>query len=93
MLVYEITVDGGEWKEPVARLLCPDPGHAPPCPVPWSFDSVGRPLVVSVCVADAGAATDLAERMRAETGRPVTLAVADPADHAILVEQFRAERC
>ena len=22
--------------EAVARLLCPDPEHAPPCPIPWS---------------------------------------------------------
>lgn len=25
-----------EIKEQISRLLCPDPGHAPPCPVPWS---------------------------------------------------------
>lgn len=94
MLVYEIAIDGDDGlKDTVARLLCPDPGHAPPCPVPWSFDSVGRQLVVSVCVADAATATDLAERVRAETGRPVTLAAADPADHDVLVEQYRAERC
>ncbi|MET9776762.1 hypothetical protein ABZ023_21275 [Streptomyces sp. NPDC006367] len=23
-------------KERVTALLCPDPDHAPPCPVPWS---------------------------------------------------------
>lgn len=94
MLVYEITVDGDDdLKEPVARLLCPDPEHVPPCPVPWSFDSAGRPLVVSVCVDDAAGAEDLAERVRAVTGRPTTLAAADPADHEVLVEQYRAERC
>ncbi|TLF82444.1 SPOR domain-containing protein [Nocardia cyriacigeorgica] len=21
----------------IERLLCPDPNHAPPCPVPWSI--------------------------------------------------------
>lgn len=91
--VYEITVDGGdELKDAVARLLCPDPGHAPPCPVPWSFDSAGRPLVVSVCVDDAATAAELAERVRAHTGSAVTLAEADPRDHEVLVEQYRAER-
>ncbi|WP_040834190.1 hypothetical protein [Nocardia brevicatena] len=24
-------------EERIARLLCPDPDHAPPCPVPWSI--------------------------------------------------------
>ncbi len=94
MRVYEITIDGGDdLKEPVARLLCPDPDHAPPCPVPWSFDSVGRPLVLSVCVDDEAAAAALAERVRTTTGRGTALSEADPADHDTLVEQYRAERC
>jgi hypothetical protein len=59
--------------------------------VPWSFDSVGRPLVVSVCVDDAPVAEEVAERVRAETGRPVTLAAAEPAGHEMLVEQYRVE--
>lgn len=95
MLVYEITIDGGDGtdlKESVSRLLCPEPDHAPPCPVPWSFDSAGRPLVVSVCVDDAGTATGLAERMRAETGCPVTVAEAPESAHPTLVEQYWTER-
>lgn len=92
MLVYTITIDGDDLKDAVARLLCPDPDHAPPCPVPWSFDSAGRPLVVSVCVDDAAAAESLAERVGTATGRTVTVAEADPADHDVLVEQYRAER-
>ncbi|MDQ3787147.1 MAG: hypothetical protein M3422_07890 [Actinomycetota bacterium] len=94
MRVFQITIDGGDdLKETVARLLCPDPDHAPPCPVPWSFDSVGRPLVVSVCVDDVAVATALIERVRAITDLGTTLSEADPADHDALVEQFRAERC
>ncbi len=23
-------------QEQIERLLCPDPDHAPPCPIPWS---------------------------------------------------------
>lgn len=30
-----------EIKERIGRLLCPDPGHAPPCPVPWSVSLRG----------------------------------------------------
>ncbi|MFD9889259.1 hypothetical protein ACFWY9_07955 [Amycolatopsis sp. NPDC059027] len=26
-----------EIKERIERMLCPDPGHAPPCPIPWSI--------------------------------------------------------
>ena len=26
-----------EVAEKIERLLCPDPGHAPPCPIPWSL--------------------------------------------------------
>nr|WP_202510569.1 hypothetical protein [Streptomyces sp. SID5643] len=25
-----------EVKERITQLLCPDPDHAPPCPIPWS---------------------------------------------------------
>lgn len=23
----------------IQRLLCPDPDHAPPCPIPWEIDA------------------------------------------------------
>lgn len=26
-----------EIKTRITRLLCPDPDHTPPCPVPWSI--------------------------------------------------------
>ncbi|RAJ58881.1 hypothetical protein K378_05115 [Streptomyces sp. Amel2xB2] len=29
-----------EIRERIAALLCPDPDHAPPCPVPWSLSLV-----------------------------------------------------
>lgn len=94
MRVYAITIDGGDddLKESVSRLLCPEPDHAPPCPVPWSFDSVGWPLVVSVCVDDADGAAGLAERMRTETGCPVTVAESRESAHPTLVEQYWTER-
>jgi len=27
-------------QERVSRALCPDPDHAPPCPIPWSLSLV-----------------------------------------------------
>lgn len=99
MRVYELILDGDDLEDTVARLLCPDEDHAPPCPVPWNLDSTGRPLVVSVCVDDSATAWELAGRLREATGSAVTLAEADPAGHEVLVGQFlaegplRAERC
>ncbi|MEU9621680.1 hypothetical protein ACIO8F_06035 [Streptomyces sp. NPDC087228] len=34
--IYATEQQAEEVKEHIARLLCPDPDHAPPCPIPWS---------------------------------------------------------
>ena len=34
--LYTTERQARELVEQVQRLLCPDPEHAPPCPVPWS---------------------------------------------------------
>ncbi|MFD7287887.1 hypothetical protein [Streptomyces sp. NPDC059863] len=34
--VYATRQQADEIKEQITRILCPDPDHAPPCPVPWS---------------------------------------------------------
>ncbi|MEU8568910.1 hypothetical protein AB0C51_11200 [Streptomyces pathocidini] len=34
--IYATRKQAEEVKEQITRLLCPDPDHAPPCPVPWS---------------------------------------------------------
>ncbi|MEU7281441.1 hypothetical protein AB0A69_22095 [Streptomyces sp. NPDC045431] len=34
--IYATEKQAEEVKERITRLLCPDPDHAPPCPVPWS---------------------------------------------------------
>jgi hypothetical protein len=88
--VYEIRVDGGEpaLKKRVARLLCPDENHAPPCPVPWSFGYAEEALVVAIC-ATPESADEVVERVR--TLANATLAEVDPADHEDLVEQARIE--
>lgn len=28
--------------EQIERLLCPDPDHAPPCPIPWSISTTAE---------------------------------------------------
>ena len=40
--VYQISVAASDTEQAqtvVARILCPDPDHAPPCPVPWESRS------------------------------------------------------
>ncbi|MFI9625596.1 hypothetical protein [Streptomyces sp. NPDC052042] len=34
--VYATPRQAEEIKERIAGMLCPDPDHAPPCPIPWS---------------------------------------------------------
>ncbi|MBT2491632.1 hypothetical protein J7E96_24515 [Streptomyces sp. ISL-96] len=38
--IYATQQQADEIKERITRLLCPDPDHAPPCPVPWSMSMV-----------------------------------------------------
>ena len=36
--VYQVSVAASDTEQAqavVARIFCPDPDHAPPCPVPW----------------------------------------------------------
>jgi hypothetical protein len=91
--VYEIRIDGGDdmLKGRVARMLCPDENHPPPCPVPWTFWYGSGALVLAIHASPA-AAGDVVERVRALTPLPVTFAEGDPADHEELVEQYRIER-
>ncbi|WP_040789554.1 hypothetical protein [Nocardia paucivorans] len=35
--VFATEIEARELEERIARLLCPDPNHASPCPVPWSM--------------------------------------------------------
>ncbi|MBB4685741.1 hypothetical protein [Amycolatopsis jiangsuensis] len=87
MQVYDIVVPGGdELKESIARELCPDENHAPPCPVPWSLSSAENGLLLTVC-ADQSTAEDVARRVG---GRLPVLA--DPDDYPELIEQYRIER-
>ena len=104
--VYEIRIQGypssGEalaLQAPLERLLCPEPDHAPPCEVPWSFTLAGEDtddftaLVLGVYTS-SGQATQVARRVRTLVGeiRPIALREGDAGEWAELVEQYRVEK-
>jgi hypothetical protein len=104
--VYEIRIHGCPSSEealalqdPVERLLCPDPDHAPPCDVPWSFTLAGEDaddttaLVLGVYTSN-GQATRVADRVRALVGEPrtITVSAGDAGEWEELVEQHRVEK-
>ncbi|MBK0870763.1 MAG: hypothetical protein IJH84_21385 [Saccharopolyspora sp.] len=55
--IYATEQQAEEVKERITRLLCPDPDHAPPCPIPWS---------VRLMPEDADSYPALAEQARIE---------------------------
>ncbi|MFD5480849.1 hypothetical protein [Streptomyces hawaiiensis] len=105
--VYEIRIAGHPSTEealalqdPIQRLLCPDPDHAPPCEVPWSFtvagdgpDDSSTALVLGVYTS-RGQATRVAAQVRtlAGEGRAVAVSEGDAEEWEELVEQYRFER-
>lgn len=61
--VYATQAQADQIKEQIAKLLCPDPDHAPPCPIPWS--------VMTLHESGLGddAYDELREQARIEQGR------------------------
>jgi hypothetical protein len=103
MRVHEIRVHGCEdtaealaLQAPIARLLCPDPGHPPPCDIPWSFtldDTDGACLILAV-ITSPERATEVATHIRPLVGEahPVTVRESDdPGRFEDLIEQHRIE--
>lgn len=46
--IYQISVaasDTEQAKAVVARIFCPDPDHAAPCPVPWESSTDGSTVI------------------------------------------------
>ncbi|MFC8142219.1 hypothetical protein ACFUKV_10675 [Streptomyces paradoxus] len=104
--VYEIRIAGHPSTEealalqdPIKLLLCPDPDHAPPCEVPWSFtladgdDDASTALVMGVYTS-SGRATQVADQVRTLAGETRTVAVSEgeAGEWEELVEQYRFER-
>lgn len=59
--VHATEAQAEEIKERIARMLCPDPDHAPPCPIPWSAQ-----LLHQSDLDDENAYDELAEQARIE---------------------------
>ncbi|MFF9115402.1 hypothetical protein ACF09Y_07220 [Streptomyces massasporeus] len=85
-------------QAPIERLLCPDPDHAPPCEIPWSFtlaagDDASTALVLGVYTSGTRA-TQVADRVRTLVGETQTVDVreGEAGEWEELVEQYRFER-
>ena len=104
--VYEIRIHGYPSSEealalqaPIKLLLCPDPDHAPPCEIPWSFTLAGEDTDASTSLVlgvytSSGRATQVADRVRALVGETRTVAVSEGEAGELeeLVEQYRFEK-
>jgi hypothetical protein len=54
-----------ELKERIIRMLCPDPDHAPPCPIPWSVALLdGESLEEPAVYADLLGQARIEQRLR-----------------------------
>ncbi|MEW2615864.1 hypothetical protein AB0937_38045 [Streptomyces sp. NPDC047880] len=104
--VYEIRIHGFPTSQealalqlPIERLLCPDPDHAPPCEIPWSFtlasenDDASTALVLGVYTS-RGQAAQIADRVRTLVGETRTAAVSEgeAGEWEELVAQYRYEK-
>ncbi|MFJ5728503.1 hypothetical protein [Streptomyces paradoxus] len=105
--VYEIRITGHPSTEealalqdPIQRLLCPDPAHAPPCEVPWSFTVAGdgpdddsTALILGVYTSEEQAKRLAAQvRTLVGEGRAVAVREGDAGEWEELVEQYRFEQ-
>lgn len=60
--IYATRKQAEEVKERITQLLCPDPDHAPPCPIPWSAS-----LLNGADLDEPDAYADLVEQARIES--------------------------
>ncbi|AZQ37169.1 hypothetical protein EJ357_30055 [Streptomyces cyaneochromogenes] len=62
--VYATRQQADQLKEQIIKPLCPDPDHAPPCPIPWTV------MTLSVSeLDDPDAYEELREQERIERMR------------------------
>lgn len=99
--VYQISVaasDPEQAKTVVARILCPDPDHAPPCPVPWeSRSSIAGGSVDFVFYATDDQAREILAEVSTRGFGEVRLFKStgedgQPIDGSTVIEQFRIEQ-
>jgi len=99
--VYQISVAASDTEQAttvVARILCPDPEHAPPCPVPWeSRSSVADGSVDFVFYATDDQAQNILAEVSAHGFAGVRLFQSSgedgqPIDGSAVIEQFHIEQ-
>ena len=78
--------------ERIQLTLCPDPDHAPPCPVPWSSHIAENAVIVGI-YATSGAADELVRTVAEFALAPfrIDLRPADPADYDEVLVQYETE--
>ena len=100
--VYQISVAASDTEQAqtvVARILCPDPDHAPPCPVPWeSRSSIASGSVDFVFYATDDQAQQILAEVSTQGFGEVrlfksTVEDGQPIDGSTVIEQFRIEQC
>ena len=99
--VFKISVAASDTERAravVARIFCPDPGHAPPCPVPWeSMSSTAGGSVDFVFYATDDQAQEILAEVSAQGFGEVRLFKSagedgQPIDGSTVIEQFRIEQ-
>jgi hypothetical protein len=99
--VYQISLAASDAEQAeivVSRILCPDPDHAPPCPVPWeSRISIASGSVVFVFYATDGQAQEILAEVSTQGFGEVRLFKSiledgQPIDGSTVIEQFHIEQ-
>jgi hypothetical protein len=99
--VYQISMvvsDPERVTDAVARIFCPDPDHAPPCPVPWeSCTNATRGSVGFTFYATGDQARGVLAEVTARGFGEVRLFKStgedsQPIDGSTVIEQFHVER-
>jgi len=98
--VYQISVAASDTEQAqvaVARIFCPDPDHAPPCPVPWeSRSSIDGGSVNFVFYATDYQAQEILAEVSTQGFGEVRLFKSNdedgqPIDGSTVIEQFHIE--
>jgi len=99
--VYKISVAASDTEQArtvVACIFCPDPDHAPPCPVPWeSMSSIGGGSVDFVFYATDDQAREILAEVSAQGFGEIRLFKStgedgQPIDGSTVIEQFHTEQ-
>jgi hypothetical protein len=98
--VYQISVAASDTEQAqtvVARIFCPDPDHAPPCPVPWESGSIAGGSVDFVFYATDDQAQEILAEVSTRGFGEVPLFKStgedgQPIDGSAVIEQFHIEQ-